>query len=191
MFKKLLTVAVLALGLTACSSFGDMLFGETTNNQQLAWRKVAGYVYAGIPARNYLSNPNALTGVEDAICNFDNGFYAAMQSAQAVVAAGGDDVSISLSAMSSMLASLNLEIFGNITVPDSPGDIVSRSVVWLQVGTLSAAEMRLWRTTFVQPKIEGFVAEDRDPTADEWDQIVRKATEIHEAIQASCKNENV
>jgi len=186
-FSKIVTGGLLALFVLAgCVSIGDALFGKTTQDEQLAWRKIASYVYVAIPARNYIANPNALDGNMAAICVFDEAFHEAMQTARTMIATGGNDLSVTLASLNSAIASLNWEVFQSLDVPDDPMEIASRAVVWVQVGTASAVEMRLWRKGFVRPKIAGFVAEQRAPSEAEWDQVAGKATEVHEAIQAGC-----
>lgn len=186
-FSKIIASSLLALFVLAgCMTIGDALFGKTTQDEQLAWRKVASYVYVAIPARNYVANPDALDGNSAAICVFDQAFHDAMQTARQMISAGGSDMTVTLASLKSAIASLNWEVFQSLEVPTDATAIASRAAVWVQVGTASVAEMRLWRKGFVKPKIAGFVAEDRAPSEAEWDQVADKATEVHTAIQAGC-----
>ena len=176
---------VLVLPLGACTTINEMLFGEVETPAQEAYQEKAKYVYVGIPARNYVLASDTDRGVVQAVCNVDQVVYKASQGAAAAALGGGDNLTRILVAMSSGLASFSLEVFGQVVMP-RPDDIVSRGVILARVGAMSIAEMRIWRKRFVEVKSEGFVANGRDPTEEEWAQLDAKVDEIHEAIQTAC-----
>lgn len=181
----LAAVPVVMLALAGCAT---VLFGEVETPAQEAYQEKAKYVYTAIPARNYVQASDVDHGVVQAVCNLDLVFFEASQGAAAAALGGGDDLTRVLVAMSSGLASLSLEVFGQVAVP-RPGEIAQRTVILARVGALSIAEMRIWRKGFVEAKSEDFVTNGRDPTEEEWAQLDGKVEEIHAAIQGACGGE--
>lgn len=183
--KLLIGPLLAALFFTGCQSINELLFGEANTPAQQAYQEKAKLYYVDIPVRNYVALPDANVDVKAAVCNLEQVVYDSGISAAGVALSGGDNITQILAAMAGGLASLSLEVFGDVIVPQ-PEEIVHKTIILARVGTASVLEMRLWRKNFVEVKSNEFVASQRDPNEDEWRALDAKVNEIHTAIRQSC-----
>lgn len=186
MFRRFLVLSIVLLTLGACTNFADSFFGLAETEEQMAYRKAGEYVYVTIPAVNYVNHEKALVTTTKIICAIDDSAFAAVNTAQKAFMSGADNKTVVLLEAASALASFNLEIFNELTIPDA-GDALERTVVLTTVGLESAGAMRLWRKQFLQVKLEAMVASGRAPTEAEWLQVDNKMAEQHKAVQAKCE----
>lgn len=177
-FSGLALVAVL-LALPACKS----LFGEADTPGQEAFRLTGGYVYAAIPAANYVAIGDPV--VVDKLRGLEASVYEALLAARASLEGGGDTTSAGLAGLAGALASFNLQVLGSGALPDDPIELGARTIILAQVLATSAGAMRLFRKGYLRPKLKALVALGQDPTPGDWDEILAQAGALHDRIQGA------
>lgn len=147
------------------------------------------YVYAMIPALNYMRLPDSRPDVAERICTVELTGHNAAVAAIAALEAGGDGVSIALAVAGSALADVNLIVFDSGAPPaeDLEGEeLVDRSIVLGQVAIASAVSMRAWRAGYLRPKLDAMAAEERDPAPAEWAELRSRMAAAHEEMGSIC-----
>ncbi len=182
--RPVTTAAALAAAffLSACAS----LFGPAETTGQKAFRKAGEYVYVALAGAEYARHPGAQEGTLAALAALDESAYAALQAARLSYQAGADDVTADLLALASALASFNLEVLGSGALPDDAFEAVDRTIVMVAVGVRAAARMRLWRKGYLQPKLEAMAAQGREPTPQEWTELLGRVERVHRVIREAA-----
>lgn len=186
-YKKNFTASVLVLCcvgiLAGCATF----YGAADTDQREGWRAVARYIYISTPGKNFASLPNPDQAAMDSLCAVDGVVFGAYTAVSDARAAGGDNFSAALAGLTGALGKLSLQVFGQISAPTNLLTFSGKTIIWVRVGAASIAEMRDFRKGTIQAKLAAFEDEDREPTSDEWDELLRRANQHHATIQAACQ----
>ena len=158
-------------------------FGEAETPAQKSYRAAAVLAYLQIPMKVYVTNPAADPAHVERVKRIGSAAVVAVGEARAALDAGGDTTA-AVAFAASTVADLSLTIIGSAT-PQGNADLARKTVVLATVGARSIGEMRIFRQTFIQPKLEGFVAGNRDPSQEEWDTITALVDANHAAIQGN------
>ena len=170
-------------GCDTIKTWTNDFFGPATTSSQQAFRLSCEYAYLSIPAANYAEHPSAKPLVLEAIRRNEARLHNAMVVARGSLESGNDAATASLSALGSTLASFSLQLTGSAIIPDNPEELAGRAIVIGSVVVESAAEMRMWRKSYCQRKLEDFNVNNRDPAIDEWAEVDNKLQSVRSRIQ--------
>jgi hypothetical protein len=179
-----LLIAMLLPALAACSGFGGQPVDDEPVQMTL-YRQAGQAVYFGIPLHAYITSEAAEPSVVSVLCEIEAGGFAALESAQAALALGGDQQAQALAALSGATAAA-----ARAAANDGPAwegvDLDAQNVLLLTSIVADAAlRMRLWRES-VEQDIAMFSAQDRLPEATDMDRIMNTVDRYHAQVREAC-----
>ena len=170
----------LLLFLAACASSP---FGAAETPGQKGYRLACRYVYAAIPAAEYVRLETAKPDIVDDIRAMESSAYDGVLQAVDALEAGSDTATAALSGAATSLSSFSFVVTGVNDLPTTEDEILERAPVLAAVALRSAARMRAWRVNVCQPTLEAMALGTRDPSAEEWAFMRAEMEKEHANVQ--------
>jgi hypothetical protein len=171
----ILLVAGLAVWPTACASPADRYVGPVETTQQRVYRAAGIYGVVGGLACEYVGTPAAVPGASARLGQAADAAYDALMEARAYAAFGSDSIAglAALSGTLSSLAAQALEV--SIDAPDmSAGGLAGYATERALQVAVGYVHLRT-SLALMRGDLAAMVAEQRDPTATEWDAVMDTA----------------